>query len=176
MRKRGMSREAIEAALLENRLRCDPPLLDAAVRRVAASVASYKPGDNDGARSGASVEDWPKLEAIQGELPPVVAFSEDLLPVSFRPLVCDVTVIVLCLAGTVNRRATIQPKARDTGWAVVPNLWKGIIAPPGFMKSPVIHAATRPLNQIQTEWRKEHEDALKEFAQAQEEYNLKHQA
>ena len=85
-------------------------------------------------------------------------------------------VIVLCLAGAVNRRATIQPKALDTGWVVVPNLWGGIIAPPGFMKSPVIQTAARPLNQIQTEWRKEHEDALKEFAQAKEEYDLKHQA
>ena len=49
----------------------------------------------------------------------------------------------------MNRRAIIQPKANDTGWVVVPNLWGGIIAPPGFMKSPVIQAATRPLNQIQ---------------------------
>jgi len=118
----------------------------------------------------------------------VLSLSEDLLPVSFRPLVQDVAermqvpidypavVIVLCLAGAVNRRATIQPKANDTGWVVLPNLWGGIIAPPGFMKSPVIQAATRPLNQIQAEWREEHEDALKEFAQAKEEYDLRRQA
>ena len=84
MRKRAMSPEAIEAALLEeNRLRCDPPLPDAEVRRIAASIASYKPGDNDGAQR-VGVEDWPKPEPIQGELPPVLSFSEDLLPVSFR--------------------------------------------------------------------------------------------
>jgi len=81
--------------------------------------------------------------------------------------------MVLCLAGAVNRRATIQPKANDTGWVVVPNLWGGIIAPPGFMKS---QAATRPLNQIQAEWREEHDDALKEFVQAREEYDLRRQA
>ena len=91
---------------------------------------------------------WPKLEPLQSELPPVEAFSEELLLPSFRPLVRDVSermqvpmdypavVILLCLAGAVNRRATIQPKAQDTGWVVVPNLWGGIIAPPGFMKSP----------------------------------------
>jgi putative DNA primase/helicase len=45
-------------------------------------------------------------------------------------------VMVLCLAGAVNRRATIQPKAQDDSWIVVPNLWGGITAPPGFMKSP----------------------------------------
>jgi putative DNA primase/helicase len=182
MRRRGMSREAIEAALLEeNRLRCDPTLPDGEVQRIAASIASYKPGDNDGARRGVGGgEDWPKPEPIQGGLPPVEAFSEDLLPNSFRPLVADVTdrmqvpmdypavVMVLCLAGAVNRRAVIQPKANDTGWVIVPNLWGGIIAPPGFMKSPVIQAATRPLNQIQSEWRREHEEALKNYAREKE--------
>ena len=69
-------------------------------------------------------------------------------------------VMVLCLAGAVNRRATIQPKANDTGWVVVPNLWGGIIAPPGFMKSPVIQACARPLLRIQAEWRWEHESSF----------------
>jgi putative DNA primase/helicase len=85
-------------------------------------------------------------------------------------------VTVLCLAGAVNRRAVIQPKANDTGWVIVPNLWGGIIAPPGFMKSPVIQAATRPLNQIQTEWRREHEEALKDYAREKEEYELRRAA
>ncbi len=128
---------------------------------------------------------WPKPEAIQSELPAVQAFSEELLPASFRPLVRDVTermqvpmdypavVVVLCLAGAVNRRAVIQPKAKDTGWVVVPNLWGGIIAPPGFMKSPVIQNATRPLNQIQSDWRLEHEQALNDYTRAKEEYELR---
>ena len=41
------------------------------------------------ARTNAS-DDWPKLEPIQGELPPVQVFAEDLLPNAFRPLVADV--------------------------------------------------------------------------------------
>jgi len=115
---------------------------------------------------------WPNPEVIQSELPPVQPFSEELLPACFRPLVQDVAermqvpvdypaaVMVLCLAGSVNRRAIIQPKANDTGWVVVPNLWGGIIAQPGFMKSPVIQSVTRPLMTIQAEWRLEHEVAL----------------
>jgi putative DNA primase/helicase len=58
MRRRGMSREAIEAALLvENRLRCEPPLDEEEVRVIAASVGGYTPDDDayamvgDGARS-----------------------------------------------------------------------------------------------------------------------------
>ena len=72
----------------------------------------------------AEAEGWPKPEPIQGELPPVEAFSEELLPDCFRALVADVAermqvpmdypavVMVLCLAGAVNRRATIQPTIR----------------------------------------------------------------
>lgn len=42
MRRRGMTAESIEAALLaENRARCVPPLPDADVRRIARSVARY---------------------------------------------------------------------------------------------------------------------------------------
>jgi putative DNA primase/helicase len=135
-----------------------------------------------------AADDWPKPEPIQSELPPVQPFAEDLLPDSFRPLVADVAermqvpmdypavVMVLCLAGAVNRRAVIQPKAHDTGWVVVPNLWGGIIAPPGFMKSPVIQAATLPLGQIQTEWRQEHEAAVKDYAREKEEYELRRAA
>lgn len=44
MRRRRMSEDAILAALLEeNRTRCDPPLDEGEVRRIAASVARYEP-------------------------------------------------------------------------------------------------------------------------------------
>jgi putative DNA primase/helicase len=132
-----------------------------------------------------TADDWPKVQPIQSELPPVQAFSEDLLPDSVRSLVADVAermqvpmdypavVVVLCLAGAVNRRAVIQPKTNDSGWVIVPNLWGGIIAPPGFLKSPVIQAATRPLNEIQAEWRQEHEEARRRFAGEREAYELR---
>jgi len=144
-----------------------------------------------GTDGGAHVEvtdPWPKPEPIQCELPAVQSFSEALLPDSLRPLVSDVAermqvpldypaaAAVLCLAGAVNRRAVIQPKANDTGWVEVPNLWGGIIAPPGFMKSPVINAATRPLELIQTEWRREHEESLKAYAREKEECELRRAA
>jgi len=181
MRKRGISESAICVALLEeNKAKCDPPLPDDEVRAIAKSVSRYEPG--------AAPYEWPKPEPLQSELPPVQAFSEDLLPDSFRPLVRDIAermqvpmdypaaVMVLCLAGAVNRRAVIQPMANDTRWLVVPNLWGGIIAKPGFMKSPVIQAATRPLNQIQTEWRQEHEEARKNYAREKEEYEIRRAA
>ena len=46
MRRRGMTPEAIEAALLkENAARCDPPLPEAEVRKVARSVSRYQSAD-----------------------------------------------------------------------------------------------------------------------------------
>ena len=89
------------------------------------------------------------------------------------PMDYPAVVMVLCLAGAVNRRAVIQPKANDTGWLVVPNLWGGIIAPPGIHEITCNSAATHPLNQIQTEWRQEHEEALKDYARDKEEYELR---
>ena len=109
--------------------------------------------------------EWPEPLPLEGELPQVMAFDERLLPESLRPLVCDVAdrmqvpldfpaaVMLLTLAGTVGRRARIQPKAVDSSWIVVPNMWGGIVAPPGQLKSPVITAMTAPLRAIEREWR-----------------------
>ena len=132
--------------------------------------------------------DWPSPLPLLSELPPVQSLSGELLPSSFRPLIRDIAermqvpldypavVLLLCLAGVVSRRAVIQPKARDASWAVVPNLWGGIIAPPGFMKSPVIQAASRPLNQIQSQWHQEQAEALRRYAVEKEEYELRRSA
>jgi hypothetical protein len=113
--------------------------------------------------------DWPDPELLGGELPPVPAFDPPLLPAALRPLAEDTAermqvpldypavVAVLCLAGVTGRRATIQPKAEDTSWVVIPNLWGGIIAPPGLMKSSVISLLTQPLARIEAVWRAEYE-------------------
>ena len=52
MRRRGMSKEAIEAALREvNRQQCQPPLLEEEVKAIATSVSRYVP-DNDNNHEG----------------------------------------------------------------------------------------------------------------------------
>ncbi len=131
---------------------------------------------------------WPKVEPIAGGLPPVETFDEQLLPTSFRafavdaadrmqvPLDYPAVVSMVCLAGVVSRRVRMQPKANDTGWIIVPNLWGGIAAPPGFLKSPLIQSITSPLNKIQAEWRTIHEQAASEYEQAREESELRRTA
>jgi Protein of unknown function (DUF3987)/Domain of unknown function (DUF3854) len=132
--------------------------------------------------------DWPDPEALGDELPSVDDFALELLPSTFRPLVEDVSErmqtpfdyaaasAIVALAGCVNRRAVIRPKAEDWSWLVVPNLWGAIIAPPGFMKSPILRATTLPLSHIENVWRAEHSEESNEYESAREQAELRHQA
>jgi putative DNA primase/helicase len=117
-------------------------------------------------------------------LPDVAQFDLELMPESFRPLVKDVAermqvpldfpavAAIATLAGVTNRRAVIQPKRNDHTWTVVPNLWGGIVAPPGMLKSPVLSCMTQPVRAIETEWREAHEDADRDFQSAEELHKL----
>jgi len=74
MRRRGLSREAIEAALLEeNKRRCDPPLPESEVKLIAESVARYDPSRSGaygtGEPGGVPAVSWPEplsAEAFHG--------------------------------------------------------------------------------------------------------------
>ncbi len=139
----------------------------------------------------AEVEDsqgWSDPSPLGDELPAVRDFSLEFLPSSLRPLVEDLSermqtppdyagaATVVALAGCVNRRAMIRPKAIDDSWAVTPNLWGAIVAPPGFMKSPVLHSVTRPLTKIQEFWHADYERQASDYKCIKEEEELKLQA
>jgi hypothetical protein len=131
--------------------------------------------------------DWPDPAPLGDELPAVPVFDPELLPVSFRPLIEDVSermqtppdyaaaATLVVLAGCVNRRAVIVPKLADKSWKVVPNLWGAIIAPPGMMKSPILRAVTLPLVQIEERWRAEFESAIAGFELEKEKAELRRQ-
>jgi hypothetical protein len=132
--------------------------------------------------------DWPDPVPLGDDLPAVDDFALELLPSSLRPLVEDIsermqtpldyaaTAAVVALAGCVNRRAVIRPKAEDVSWSVVPNLWGAIVGPPGFMKSPVLRAMTLPLTHIEDVWRAEYSEELGEYESAKEKGELRQQA
>src|SRR6185437_5410295 len=81
---------------------------------------------------------WAEPEPLGSELPDVPEFDPGLLPMSLRPLVEDIAermqvpldfpavAAIATLAGMTNRRAVIQPKAKDTSWFVTPKLWGGM--------------------------------------------------
>ena len=132
-----------------------------------------------------AADNWPAPAQLQDELLGVQAFEIELLPSSFRPLVLDVSermqtppdyaavMAIVALAGCVNRRAVIQPKVEDDSWSVVLNLWGMVIAPPGFMKSPVQRAITLPLSRIESIWRAEYGQTLQDFEAAKEVADLR---
>ena len=157
--------------------------------RPSVAVAQ-QPKAKAGAPQGkvVTVSPWPEPQSLGNDLLPVPPFDAAILPEAFRahvedvaermqvpidlPAVCGVA----CLAGAVNRRATIQPKKADSGWVVTPNLWAGIVAQPGRMKSPVLGAFTEPLARIESKWRVEYESEIEEFESWESEHELREQA
>src|SRR6185437_1088522 len=88
------------------------------------------------------------------------------------PLDFPAVAAIATLAGVTNRRAVIQPKAKDTTWVVTPNIWGGMVAPPGMMKSPVMSCITQPARAIEAQWRSEHEQSFAEYQSEQERAKL----
>lgn len=144
-----------------------------------AAASAVAPPSNDG---------WPEPERIAEALPEVMQFDLELMPESLRPLVKDVAermqvpldfpavACIATLAGVTNRRAMIQPKRNDHTWTVVPNLWGGIVAPPGMLKSPVLSCMTQPARAIESEWRKVHEENEQDYRSALESQELENAA
>jgi putative DNA primase/helicase len=84
---------------------------------------------------------------------------------------------MLSLAGAVNRRAFILPKAHDTSWKLAGNLWGALVSPPGvLMKSPVLYAATQPLLAIEELWRQHYSSEMEEYEKDKEEVELRRAA
>lgn len=129
-------------------------------------------------------EGWPEPQKLGEKLPPVPSFDAGLLPASLRPMVEDVAyrmqvpldfpaaVAVATLAGVCGRRALMQPKEHDSSWLIVPNLWGGIVADPGMMKTPVIATVTAPARGVEADWRVDHAEAMREYEAAQEHAKL----
>jgi putative DNA primase/helicase len=132
--------------------------------------------------------DWPDPSPLGDELPPVEPFDSRFIPGSFRPLIEDVSermqipqdyaaaITVVALAGCVGRRASIRPKAVDHSWRVTPNIWGANIAPPGYMKSPVLRSVTLPLANIEELWCTEHEQESEVYETEREVLEIKRQA
>ncbi|MEW6273264.1 MAG: DUF3987 domain-containing protein [Thermodesulfobacteriota bacterium] len=111
--------------------------------------------------------DWPEMQPLPAELPPVPAMSSELLPAPFRawlddaadrlqvPLEMVATPALVGFASVVGRRLGILPKRQDD-WLVVPNLWGMVVARPGYLKSPAMREAVRPISRLAAEAAKQH--------------------
>ena len=154
----GMTAEAIAAALLvENERRCDPPLPDDEVRKIARSIARYSAADS---------RDTTPARAIAP-----VPFPVAVIPAPLRSLVEEaaaahgvppdfIAVPLLARAGGAmgrSHRIEIKP-----GFVEFPHLWVAVVAPPGTGKTPAQATARRAIDELQDDARGRYERDLAE--------------
>ena len=96
------------------------------------------------------------------ELPEVMPFDYDFMPVVLRDYVKDISERMQCppdfaavnayvMIGTLlGCKIGIRPKRRDN-WVIVPNQWGVVIGGSGIMKSPNRNETFKPLKQLQVE-------------------------
>jgi hypothetical protein len=120
---------------------------------------------------------WPEPKPLPDGLLPVKAFELDYLPESIAPWVSDISDRMQCppdfvgvtamvaLGAVLGRKVAIRPQ-RETDWEEVPNLWGCIVGRPGAMKSPAMQEALKPLHRLESDARKENDDARKEYETA----------
>lgn len=119
---------------------------------------------------------WGELKELPSIHTPVQDIPPEIIPESLRlwvtdiaermqvPLVC-VTVLALTVVGSlIGRKVRVYPKKEDD-WYEVANLWSMIIMPSGRLKSPIIHAVLKPLQELS-------EKAEREFAVSAKESEL----
>lgn len=148
--------------------------LEEAIRALAeierADFRSAATRSGDGDDPATYVCDWPEPEEIGGELLAVSSLKAEIIPDPIRAWVLDTAerfqcppdyfaAAALVEAGQLlGRKIAIRPKQHDT-WYEHANLWGGIVAPPGFMKSPAIREAFQPLFRLERQARIQYDDA-----------------
>lgn len=131
--------------------------------------------------------EWPEPTEIKCELLPVPPFPNELIPEAFRAHVMDIAYRrqvplsfpacgVMSVAGSIiGAGCGIKPKRNDD-WLVVPNLWGGIIASPGKLKSAILSDVIAPLSRLETVSREQYEAALATFGVDTAEHDKRKQA
>lgn len=159
MRRRGMEQAAIEAALLaENAAKCQPPLPDAEVRAIAASVSRYAP---------AQPEEWPEPQSLDREAAQSEPYPLDTLPGAIGAGVREyqaygqqpVALVASSALAVVSLAAQgLADVARDERLTGPLSLNFLIIAQSGERKT----AADKALGATLGEWERERADALRD--------------
>ena len=129
-------------------------------------------------------EPWPDPEEITASLRPVEPLPPELIPEPLRPWLTDIAhrmqcpldfvtaACVVMLSILTGTRCAIRPKRKDA-WQVVPNLWGAIVGLPSALKTPAVQEVTRPLQHLEAEAFKAHEQAQGEHKRDLHKWKLK---
>lgn len=130
--------KALALCLVDNE-KCSPPLSNAEVETIVASVGRYH-------RTSQETKEWQEPLPVRSVLLPVEPFMIEMLPTPLQDYVKDIVErtqvsadfiaipLILMFSSLIGAGCRIRPKSKDT-WSVVPNLWGGIISDPGTLKS-----------------------------------------
>ena len=103
---------------------------------------------------------FPAPLPLPNELIPVIQFTENLLPNSLKGYCFDTAdrmqippdyvaiPLMIGLGAVIGRKCGIRPKLKNN-WTEAGNLWGMIIGNPGYLKSPAIAEALKPINYIE---------------------------
>jgi hypothetical protein len=137
-----------------------------------------------GSASGAAAVDdnvWPEPKPIAG-LPAVETLDPAIIPAAFREFCRDVAnrmqvpldfpycAQAVTTSAVIGRRMIVQPKANDTQFRNIGNLWGAVVAPSGSKKSPVDDLVTEPVRDIEGQWRLDYEREKAEYEDKVAEY------
>jgi putative DNA primase/helicase len=128
--------------------------------------------------------DWPDCSDLPPFLPEAPPLDPDLLPQPLREWIIDeaermqvpiemVAIPVLVgLSSVGGRQIGVHPKKHDD-WLVIPNLWGGVVARSGMLKSPAQEKALAPIETLVKKATQEYENGLAESSAKQEVYAVK---
>jgi hypothetical protein len=119
-------------------------------------------------------KDWREPKPLPSGLSPVDEFDGRFLPDAIAPWVMDIANRLQCppdyvgitamvgLGAILGRRVGIKPQMR-TDWIEVPNLWGAFVGRPGWLKSPAMGDALKPLHRLEAEAIKKNEAAQQAY-------------
>ncbi|MCH7872128.1 MAG: DUF3987 domain-containing protein [Planctomycetes bacterium] len=148
----------------------DNDVLRCMIETIAAESSVWSPP--------APAEATTMLTTPTDALASVPTFDPNLLPSGIRDWIIDVAERTQCpieypavgamiaLASVVGRKVAIRPKQLDD-WQVTPNLWGGIIGPPGVLKTPALREALKPLVRLEIEAKQAHDGNVAQFKVAE---------
>jgi Protein of unknown function (DUF3987)/Primase C terminal 2 (PriCT-2)/RepB DNA-primase from phage plasmid len=129
---------------------------------------------------------WREPKPLPNGLSPVDAFDIRFLPDAIAPWVMDIASRLQCppdyvavagmvaLGATIGRRVGIKPQMR-TDWIEVPNLWGAFVGRPGWLKSPAMGEALKPLHHLEAQAIKNSEAALQVYLAELETFKTRQQ-
>ena len=114
-------------------------------------------------------DEWQAILEVESQEVSIAAISPELIPSAIRPWLTDISyrmqVPLICAAvlaftmfsALLGRKVRMFPKSKDD-WYEPSNLWCMLIMPSGLMKSPLMRAILKPLDELTKRLKREFEE------------------